>query len=57
MVPIPEGVEREDEEPKNEDYGDGIRDSGNTAPLRSIFKGSRVVKSRSIEDLRGNGAC
>jgi hypothetical protein len=57
VVPIPEGVEREDEEPKDESYGEGIRDSGNTTPVRSIFKAMKGGRGRSIEDLRGNGSC
>ena len=56
-MPIPEGVEREEEEPTNEKYGEGIANSGDTAPLRNIFKAPVLGNGRSVDDLRGNGSC
>lgn len=55
MVPIPEGVERDDEEPDDDDLGSGFTGSGGLA--QSIVQGAKVAKGRVMGEVRGTGDC
>lgn len=56
MVPIPEGVEREDGEPKDEEIYNGMRGSGDLdlkQKAKEIFEKIKKKNSGGDDELRG----
>ncbi|KAF8846884.1 hypothetical protein BDZ45DRAFT_682239 [Acephala macrosclerotiorum] len=51
MVPIPEGVERDEEEPEDEDYGDAAMSDGGELRQARIFAGQ---KNENVVSRFGN---